>query len=440
MTAGEHAAEPRRTRPLAVVGSQISVEEVLFGKAFDRWVLGRIAGFLAPYRRQLLFGVFGVLVFTGTQLAIPLRGSRWSRPCPTPPPEQPEEERRADHRGQDPERDLDGRDRARERVDGEHVARAEQRRRRQAAARSPGPTIIRAICGITSPTQPTTPATATTLAVIRVAQTMTTRRSRPASTPSARASSSPSASTLIRQRRATSGTRPASTTGRGGQDVLGLYPGEAAEQPEGDGRKLVVGIGQHLQAARSPLRSARPPPRRRAPGSACGRRRSPRRRRSRPAPPPRARPRSPSAGWPCTGQRQEDPEHRAEPGARRDAENVGRDERDCGTASGSRRRRRRAPRRPAARAATLGSRIESSTVSACPPAPAADEDRERLAQPQRVRADQQRRERAGDQRGRQPERRPGPAREAGRQGARPLAHSSSRSSSASPRSTRYQSL
>ena len=72
MTAGEHAAEPRRTRPLAVVGSQISVEEVLFGKAFDRWVLGRIAGYLAPYRRQLLLGVLGVLVFTGTQLAIPL--------------------------------------------------------------------------------------------------------------------------------------------------------------------------------------------------------------------------------------------------------------------------------------------------------------------------------------------------------------------------------
>ncbi len=63
-------AEARR--PLAVVGSQISQDEALFGQAFNRWVLGRLAGFLKPYRPRLAVAVVAVLVFTFMQLAIPL--------------------------------------------------------------------------------------------------------------------------------------------------------------------------------------------------------------------------------------------------------------------------------------------------------------------------------------------------------------------------------
>jgi len=63
-----------------------------------------------------------------------------------------------------------------------------------------GPISMRAICGIISPIQPMTPAIATMLAVISVAAAMTRPRSRPTSTPSERASSSPSESTPMRQR------------------------------------------------------------------------------------------------------------------------------------------------------------------------------------------------------------------------------------------------
>jgi len=76
-----------------------------------------------------------------------------------------------------------------------------------------GPTIMRAMCGIIRPIQPITPEIATTLAVISVAAPITSRRSRGTSTPSARASSSPSDSTPMRQRNNTSGTSPISTSG-----------------------------------------------------------------------------------------------------------------------------------------------------------------------------------------------------------------------------------
>src|SRR5262245_41782845 len=76
-----------------------------------------------------------------------------------------------------------------------------------------GPTRNRARCGTRSPIQPTTPLIDTTPAVMSVAAAMTTSRSRRVSTPSARASSSPSVITFIRQRRSTSGTRPSTTLG-----------------------------------------------------------------------------------------------------------------------------------------------------------------------------------------------------------------------------------
>jgi ATP-binding cassette, subfamily B, multidrug efflux pump len=73
MSVGQAAADMDKDRPpLAVVGSQISYDEELFGRVFDSWVVKRFVKFLAPYRRRLFMAVGCVLVFTLTQLAIPL--------------------------------------------------------------------------------------------------------------------------------------------------------------------------------------------------------------------------------------------------------------------------------------------------------------------------------------------------------------------------------
>jgi ATP-binding cassette subfamily B protein len=61
-----------RRPPRAVVGSQVSYEEEMFASTFDGVVLRRFWGFLRPYRRQLLIAVAGVLVFTVTQVLLPL--------------------------------------------------------------------------------------------------------------------------------------------------------------------------------------------------------------------------------------------------------------------------------------------------------------------------------------------------------------------------------
>lgn len=58
--------------PLAVVGSQISRDEQLFGKVFDGRVLRRFLPFIRPYGKLLMFALLGVLLFTATQLAVPL--------------------------------------------------------------------------------------------------------------------------------------------------------------------------------------------------------------------------------------------------------------------------------------------------------------------------------------------------------------------------------
>lgn len=44
----------------------------MFGAAFDGRIVRRFMAFVVPYRRRLLFGLAAVLVFTATQLAIPL--------------------------------------------------------------------------------------------------------------------------------------------------------------------------------------------------------------------------------------------------------------------------------------------------------------------------------------------------------------------------------
>ena len=68
---GNPATNPTRP-PLAVVGSQISHDEELFGQVFDKWVVRRFLTYLKPYRSKLYIAVGAVLVFTVTQLSIPL--------------------------------------------------------------------------------------------------------------------------------------------------------------------------------------------------------------------------------------------------------------------------------------------------------------------------------------------------------------------------------
>ncbi|MGH6620987.1 MAG: ABC transporter ATP-binding protein [Alphaproteobacteria bacterium] len=58
--------------PRAVVGSQISRDEEMFGALFDRGVVSRFIDYVRPYRRRVLLAVAAVLVATGAQLAIPL--------------------------------------------------------------------------------------------------------------------------------------------------------------------------------------------------------------------------------------------------------------------------------------------------------------------------------------------------------------------------------
>ena len=60
-----------RRPPRAVVGSH-RVEEAMFGRLFDRSVAARIWDFVRPYRRSVVISVAAVLVFSATQLLIPL--------------------------------------------------------------------------------------------------------------------------------------------------------------------------------------------------------------------------------------------------------------------------------------------------------------------------------------------------------------------------------
>lgn len=58
--------------PLAVVGSQISRDEKLFGRVYDPHVLRRFIPYVKPYKKRLVLALIGVLFFTLTQLAVPI--------------------------------------------------------------------------------------------------------------------------------------------------------------------------------------------------------------------------------------------------------------------------------------------------------------------------------------------------------------------------------
>ncbi len=68
---GPDRSSPERP-PHAVVGSQISRDEEMFGAAFDGHVVRRFFEYVRPYRRRVYMALVAVLVFTGTQLSIPL--------------------------------------------------------------------------------------------------------------------------------------------------------------------------------------------------------------------------------------------------------------------------------------------------------------------------------------------------------------------------------
>ena len=64
--------ETRVRPPHAVVGSQIDRDEVIFGRAFDRHIIGRFMGYVRPYWRGVLVALTAVIAFTLSQLAVPL--------------------------------------------------------------------------------------------------------------------------------------------------------------------------------------------------------------------------------------------------------------------------------------------------------------------------------------------------------------------------------
>ena len=72
MTAVDPAPAALGNKLRAVVGSQISRDEEIFGAAFDRKVVRRFMTYVGPYRRAVTVAILAVLVFTGSQLAIPL--------------------------------------------------------------------------------------------------------------------------------------------------------------------------------------------------------------------------------------------------------------------------------------------------------------------------------------------------------------------------------
>lgn len=58
--------------PHAIVGSQVDQDEEMFGRAFDGKVLRRLRDFVRPYKVSVYLAFLFVLLFTATQIAIPL--------------------------------------------------------------------------------------------------------------------------------------------------------------------------------------------------------------------------------------------------------------------------------------------------------------------------------------------------------------------------------
>ncbi|MFT5114068.1 MAG: ATP-binding cassette subfamily B multidrug efflux pump [Parasphingorhabdus sp.] len=70
--ANETVESAEKRKPLAVVGSQDAFEEEMFGAVFDGVILRRFWSFVKPYQRTLFIAMIGVVIFTITQISIPL--------------------------------------------------------------------------------------------------------------------------------------------------------------------------------------------------------------------------------------------------------------------------------------------------------------------------------------------------------------------------------
>lgn len=68
----DESEDRRRKPPRAVVGSSLDKEEEVFGKAYDPRVVRRIWAFVKPYQSKIYLSVAAVMIFTLTQLSIPL--------------------------------------------------------------------------------------------------------------------------------------------------------------------------------------------------------------------------------------------------------------------------------------------------------------------------------------------------------------------------------
>lgn len=69
--AAQTAQEAMNRRRAAALARRSKGEDI-FGAAFDGRIVSRFARFLTPYRRQLVFAVLAVLLFTATSLAFPI--------------------------------------------------------------------------------------------------------------------------------------------------------------------------------------------------------------------------------------------------------------------------------------------------------------------------------------------------------------------------------
>jgi ATP-binding cassette subfamily B protein len=69
---GQDAIKPGSAAPQAAVALTEDIDERIFGKAFDRRIVHRFLGYMAPYRRRLWLAIGCVVAFTASQLAIPL--------------------------------------------------------------------------------------------------------------------------------------------------------------------------------------------------------------------------------------------------------------------------------------------------------------------------------------------------------------------------------
>jgi ATP-binding cassette subfamily B protein len=69
---GQSTIQPGAAAPEAVSALNEDIDERIFGKAFDGRIVRRFFGYMAPYRRRLWLAIVCVVLFTASQLAIPL--------------------------------------------------------------------------------------------------------------------------------------------------------------------------------------------------------------------------------------------------------------------------------------------------------------------------------------------------------------------------------